>query len=385
MSEHRIIYSAGPSISEKEIRYVTDAIQNAWYQGAYAYIHEFETAVAKYVGRRYALALPSGTSAIHLSLLAHGIGEGDEIIYPDFTWVGTSAPAQYVGATPVFVDVEPDTWCISADCIRKHITGRTKAIYAVDIFGNMPDYDEIQSIADEYGLLLLEDSAQAIGSEYKGRKAGSFGKASIFSFHGSKLLTTGEGGMLVTDDEAVFERAQKLANCGRDSKSTRMFWFDEIGYKYKYTSLQAAMGLAQIERIDEILEKRREIFGWYLEELGDVEGLQFNTPGDDVRSNYWMSTIIFDSRKYHFQKEDVVAYFKERGIESRPVIYQLSRMPAYSLIHQDWANPVTEEISRMGINLPTPDNLEYEDVLFVARTLKDFLRNSHQDCSERQN
>lgn len=369
----RKIFSAGPSISQKEIEYVNDAIRNAWYEGAYAYISEFENAVAQYVGRQFALALPSGTSAIHLSLLASGITEGDEVIVPDFTWVATAAPLSYIGAKPVFVDVDRDSWCITPNQIRKRITARTKAIYTVDIFGNMPDYDSIYKIVDEYGLNLLEDSAEAIGSSYKGKKAGSFGNASIFSFHGSKLLTTGEGGMLVTDNEELFERARKLANYGRDYNSNKMFWFDEVGYKYKYTSLQAAMGLAQIERIDEILCKRRQIFEWYSDELSGVDGIEINTPGEGVFSNYWMTTAVFDENIYNLTKEDVVAHFKSQNIESRPVVYQLSSMPAYGFIRQDWRNPVTEHISKMGVNLPTSHILNKEDVVYVVRVLKDFL------------
>lgn len=373
MSSEKTIYSAGPSISRKEIEYVTDAITNAWYEGAYAYIGEFEEAVARYVDRKYALALPSGTSAIHLSYLVNEIGEGDEVIVPDFTWVGTSAPLSYVGAKPVFADIDKDTWCISVDSIKKHITNRTKAIYTVDMFGNMPDYDEIEKIAIDNNLILLEDSAEAIGSAYKGKKAGSFGQTSIFSFHGSKLLTTGEGGMLLTDNKDIYDRAHKLADCGKDFTSGKMFWFDEIGYKYKYTSLQAAMGLAQIERVDEIVNKRKQIFKWYKEELENLDGIQMNNPGSDVDSNYWMTTIVIDKETYDTSKEEVVEYLKKNNIESRPVVYQLSSMPAYSYLQDDYNNSVTEYVSSMGVNLPTPDVLSLEDVKRVAKILKEYL------------
>lgn len=371
--ENHKIFSAGPSVTEKEIEYVNDAIRNAWYEGAYAYISEFENAVASYVGRKYALALPSGTSAIHLSMLSAGIKEGDEVIVPDFTWVATAAPLSYIGAKPVFVDINSDNWCIDSKEILKHITDKTKAVYTVDIFGNMPDYDEIIRITEENNLILLEDSAEALGSSYKGKKAGAFGKASVFSFHGSKLLTTGEGGMLLTDDEEFYLKAKKLANYGRDYKSTKMFWFDEIGYKYKYTSLQAAMGLAQIERIDEILEKRKLIFSWYSEELKGIEGIVINTPGKDVDSNYWMTTIVFDNNVYDLTKEDVVEFLRQQNIESRPVVYQMSSMPAYGFIDQKWCNPITEHVSKMGINLPTPHNIEKTDVEYVVNRLKSFL------------
>lgn len=372
--KNKKIYSAGPSITEREIRYVRDAIENAWYDGAYAYISEFEKVVSEYVGRKYALALPSGTSAIHLALLINGITKGDEVIVPDFTWVGTSAPVSYVGATPVFVDVDKETWCISTKEILKHITERTKAICTVDIFGNMPNYDEIEKIANEKNLVVIEDSAQAMGSSYKGKMAGSFGAVSIFSFHGTKLVTTGEGGMLLTDDVDLFERARKLANYGRDANSTKMFWFDEIGYKYKYTSLQAAMGLAQMERINEILDKRKQIFGWYKEAFDNVQGVSMNNPGEKAVSNYWMSTLIPDDYFYKLKKEDIVEFLRDNNIECRPVIYQLSSMPAYKYLDQKWENPIAEKISRIGINLPSAHNLEREDAIKVSDLLKGFLK-----------
>lgn len=367
------IFSAGPSITDKEKEYVSNAINEMWLYGGYPYINAFERKMADYVGRKYALALPSGTAAIHLSLLASGIRAGDEVIVPDFTWIATSVPLSYIGAKPIFVDVDRKTWCITAEEIKKHLTANTKAVIAVDMYGNMPEYEEIARVSEENNLILLEDSAEAIGSEYMNKKAGSFGKVSILSFQASKLLSTEEGGMLLTDDEDIFKKAQKLANCGKKIGG-RTLYVEEVGYKYKYTGIQAAMGLAQLERIDEILEKRKTIFQWYKKELSGVKGIFLNEPGDRVNSNYWLTTIIFDDKVYDFVKEDLVTYLKKERIETRPVMYQLTGLPLYHDIKQSWDNINSEYISRMGINLPSPDDLTFDQAKKVVNVLLKFLK-----------
>ncbi|HYY43348.1 MAG TPA: DegT/DnrJ/EryC1/StrS family aminotransferase, partial [Pyrinomonadaceae bacterium] len=201
---------AGPSITQKEIDYVTDAVTNAWYGNANAYHERFERAFADYLGVRHAMALPSCTSGLHLALAALGVGPGDEVIVPEETWIASAAPISYVGATPVFADVDERTWCLAADSFAACITPRTKAVIPVDLYGNQPDWQAIRAVAEQHGIAIIEDAAEAVGSEYKGQKAGTFGRAGVFSFHGSKTLTTGEGGLLVTDDRELFERAQFL-------------------------------------------------------------------------------------------------------------------------------------------------------------------------------
>ncbi|NLW77105.1 MAG: DegT/DnrJ/EryC1/StrS aminotransferase family protein, partial [Methanomicrobiales archaeon] len=205
---------AGPSITQKEIGYVTDAVTNAWYEKANMYHEKFEQAFQNYIGSEYSIALPSCTSALHLSLLAIGIGPGDEVIVPDCTWIATAAPIFYVGATPVFADIDKNTWCLSEESLQECITPNTKAVIPVDLYGGMPDYRVISEIGHDHDIMIIEDAAEAIGSEYNGKKAGSFGLTGCFSFHGSKTLTTGEGGMLVTEDKAVYDRAQFLRDHG---------------------------------------------------------------------------------------------------------------------------------------------------------------------------
>src|SRR5258705_1443478 len=278
---------AGPSITQKEIDYVTDAVTNAWYANANIYHERFEKAFADYLGVRYAMALPSCTSAIHLSLLALGIGPGDEVIAPDATWIASAAPITYVGATPVFADIDRQTWCMSAETLAAAITPRTKAVIVVDLYGNMPELNPLLELAGQRGLAVIEDAAEAAGAHYDGRKAGSFGNTGVFSFHGSKTLTTGEGGMLVTDDEVLFHRALFLRDHGR-RPGDRQFWNTEVAYKYKMSSMQAALGLAQLERLEELIERKREIFAWYREELEGLEEVTMNYELPQAWNSYWM-------------------------------------------------------------------------------------------------
>jgi perosamine synthetase len=233
---------AGLWITQKEIDYVTDAVTNAWYGNANMYHERFEKAFAEYIGVKFAVALPTCTSALHLSLLALGVKEGDEVIAPDATWIATSAPISYVGGTPVFADIDHDTWCLSAESFQACITPRTKAVIPVDLYGGMPDMDAICAIARRHNIAIIEDAAEALGAEYKDRHAGSFGDTGVFSFHGSKTVTSGEGGMLVTDREDLFKRIQVLRDHGRQP-GDRMFWNTEVAYKYKMSSMQAALGL----------------------------------------------------------------------------------------------------------------------------------------------
>src|SRR3989304_2109034 len=253
---------AGPWITQREIDYVTDAVTHAWYANANIYHERFQKAFADYLGVRFAISLPSCTSAIHLSLLALGVGAGDEVIVPDITWIASAAPITYVGATPVFADIDPKTWCLSAESLEECITSKTKAVIPIDLYGNMPDMDGIRDVAKRRSIAIIEDAAEAIGSEYRGKKAGSFGDTGVFSFHGSKTLTTGEGGMLVTDREDVYQRVLVLRDHGRQP-GDKMFLNTEIAYKYKMSSMQAALGLGQLEGIDELVPRKRQIFSWY--------------------------------------------------------------------------------------------------------------------------
>lgn len=375
MNDLERIFVSGPSITQKEIDYVTEAVKTAWYSNANNFNNKFEKEFAKYIGCKYAIALPSCTSAIHLSLIALGISEGDEVIVPDITWIATAAPISYVRATPVFVDVDEETWCLSAESLKKNITEKTKAIITVDLYGNMPEYDEIISIANEYNIPIIEDAAEAVGSAYKSKNAGSLGVVGVFSFHGSKMMTTGEGGMLVTDQENIYKRCLKLRDHGR-AQGNKMFWNDEVAYKYKMSSMQAALGLAQLERIDELVAKKQQIFEWYRQELKDIQGIRINATKKYVKSNYWMITVVLDQSKYNLIKEEIIDYLKKYNIDTRPIFYPLSKLPAYEELKMDTVNTVAERIEITGVNLPSDINITYDQVIKICNYFKELLSDS---------
>jgi perosamine synthetase len=363
---------AGPSITQKEVEYVADAAANAWYADANKYHDLFEAAFRLYTGTRHAMALPSCTSAIHLALMALGVGPGDEVIVPDVTWIASAAPVTYVGATTVFADIEPDTWCLSAKSFEECITPRTKAVIPVDLYGSMPDMDAIRGIAAAKGVAVIEDAAEALGSEYRGKKAGSLGRVGVYSFHGSKTLTTGEGGMLVTDDERLFRRAQVLRDHGRQP-GDRMFFNTEVAHKYKMSSLQAALGLAQIERVEELVEGKRRIFGWYREELGSVPGVTLNAEPAGTKNSYWMSTIVLDP-SLGLGKTELMSRLSAKGIDTRPFFHPLSSLPAYASLPEAKAalrrNSTSYRVAAYGVNLPSPLNLTREQAAYVGAAVR---------------
>ena len=367
---------AGPWITQREIDYVTDAATNAWYENAHVYHTRFEEAFAARVRRRHAMALPSCTSAIHLALLALGVGPGDEVIVPDATWIASAAPIDYVGATAVFADVDPQTWCLSAVSAAALVTPKTRAMIPVDLYGGMPDMDALERLAQSAGIAIIEDAAEAVGAEYRQRPAGNFGRVSVFSFHGSKTLTTGEGGMLVTDDDALLARIAVQRDHGRRPGDVS-FFNHEIGQKYKMSAMQAALGLAQLERLDELTARKRDIFGWYRARLGDVPGLVLNAEPADVRQVYWMVTVVPDHR-FGVGKRELIARLSERGIDTRPFFYPLSSLPPYAprpeAAGAALRNPVAYRLSETGVNLPSGLNLTEEMVDYVCGALRESLR-----------
>ena len=369
---------SGPWITQREIDYVTDAVAHAWYSNANMYHARFERAFADYLGVRFAMALPSCTSAIHLSLLALGIGPGDEVIVPETTWIATAAPITYVGATPVFADIDPQGWCLSPASCEAWITPKTKAMIPVDLYGNMPDMDALLQVARRHNIGVIEDAAEAIGSEYKGRKAGSLGDTGTFSFHGSKTLTTGEGGMLVTNREDVYHRALFLCDHGRPP-GDRMFFNTEVAYKYKMSSMQAALGLAQLERIEELSRRKLEIFSWYKDELSDVEGMTLNYQAPDTKSTYWMVTVVLEE-EMGIGKEKLLQAMAEKDIDCRPFFHPLSSLPAYAALSQAeqarQRNTISYQISPYAINLPSGFNMTSEKVRYVCESLKEIVQHS---------
>ena len=357
-----------PSVTELEISYVDDAIRHGWGSKCYEYIYRFEKEFAAYQGTAYSLATSCCTGAIHIGLMALGVQAGDEVILPDITWIASVEPVLYIGAKPVFVDVLPDSWCLDPEKLERAITPKTKAIIPVHVYGNVCEMNAIMSIAKKNGIAVLEDAAEGLGSEYHGIKAGSIGDAGVFSFHGTKTISTGEGGMLVTNRPDVIEKARILNDHGRDPKVGKTFWMENYGYKYKMSNLQAAMGCAQIERADELINKKREIFSWYKELLSDLP-CRMNPEPSYVKNSYWMPTIVVD-KAVPFDREALFLYMKQHNIDSRPFFYPLSSLPMFE---ERKENVVAYDIYNRGVNLPSHHGLQKDDVGYACEVVRNFL------------
>jgi len=369
---------AGPWITDREVDYVARAARDAWYEHANDFNRRFEQAFAAHVGLAHAISLPSCTSALHLALMALGVGPGDEVVVPDCTWIATAAPISYVGATPVFADIDPRTWCLSAPSFEACITPRTKAVIPVDLYGGMPDWSAITDVARCHGVAVIEDAAEAIGSRWHGRPAGSLGDIGVFSFHGSKTLTTGEGGMLVTGRDDLAARVQVLRDHGRQP-GDRLFVNTEVAHKYKMSALQAALGLAQIERIDELVWRKREIFRWYREALGSEPGVTLNAEPEATLNSYWMVTLVLDEGLG--DKHALMQHLDSADIDSRPFFHPLSALPAYagSASAARARNPISRSVSARGVNLPSALSLTRAQVETVSRAVLDYLEPRRRD------
>jgi dTDP-4-amino-4,6-dideoxygalactose transaminase/RimJ/RimL family protein N-acetyltransferase len=360
-----MILTAGPSISSLEIDQVVDAVTLGWNSRHSEYIRRFQTAFAEYIGVRYAMCTSSCTGALHLSLAALGIKAGDEVIVPENTWVATATTVTYVGATPVFADIDNDTWCLNPESFEKRITPRTKAVMPVHLYGHPCDMDAILSIAKKHNLKVIEDAAPAVGAEWKGKRTGSFGHASAFSFQGAKIMVCGEGGMFVTDDESVYRKAQYLNDYAVDTNKS--FWIDEIGLKYRMSNLQAAIGLAQLTRIDELVERKRLIFSWYKERLEGVPELELNVERQGAKNIYWLTSAVL-SKDCPVSRDDFRARLKERMVDTRPFFYPLSSLPVFHAAQKD--NPTAYSLAERGLNLPSGHNLTEDDIDYVCTQIR---------------
>jgi perosamine synthetase len=352
------IYYTKPSITKREIDYVNDAVANGWGDQYYRYISRFEKMFAEYIGVKYAIATSSCTGALHLGLKALGIGPGDEVILADTNWVATMAPITYLGAEPVLVDILPDTWCIDPASVMKAISPRTKLIIATHLYGNLCDMDALWEISVDRKLPgVIEDAAEAIGSVYRGARAGSIGVFGTYSFHGTKTVSTGEGGMLVTDDEAFYESVLLLNNHGRRKISAKQFWPEKIGYKYKISNVQAAMGCAQMERIDELVARKRDIFEYYQDALSEYPEITMNPEPENTVNGYWMPNIVFD-HDVKVTREILLDKLTAANIDTRVFFYPLSSLPFCQPKPQ---NKVAYDIPERAINLPSYHDITDEE------------------------
>lgn len=343
------IYYTKPSITELEIAYATDAAQYGWGDRCYEYINRFEEVFKAHLGVQYSIATSSCTGALHMGMAALGIGVGDEVIMADTNWIATVAPIMHLGAKPVFVDILPDSWCIDPELAEAAITSKTKAIVAVHLYGNLCDMSRLLAIGKKYGIPIIEDAAEAIGSVYHGKRAGSMGKFGSFSFHGTKTLTTGEGGMFVTNDADLYETVLTLSNHGRARGQTKQFWADMVGFKYKMSNIQAAIGCAQMERIDELIDRKREILKYYREHLECLPGISMNPEPEGTVNGAWMPTIVFDEEA-RITREQLQILFKRENIDARVFFHPLSSLPMFN--NQEF-NMNALNIPLRALNLPS--------------------------------
>ena len=379
---------AGPVITDEDVALVADAARNGWYENATTYISEFERLVADYCGVQYAVAVSHATSAIHLACAVAGIKAGDEVIAPDATWIASVAPIYQTGADAVLVDVDPETWCLDPAAVERAVTPRTKAILGVDLYGSMCDWPALRRIAEKHDLILIEDAAEALGSELDGRRAGSFGDMSILSFHGSKTVTTGEGGMLLTDSEAHYRRALFLRDHGRTSVAGRyqMFNNTEIAFKYKMSAVEAALGVGQMRRIDALVAYKRNTFSWYAARLRNQPGIRINAEPANVRNCFWMPTVILN-QSLRVTKHELMEGLDRRGIDTRPVFTPLTSMQAFenrpAALRFAEVNAVSYEIGAYGVNLPSSARTTEADVTYVCDSLLKILHDARSDNDRR--
>lgn len=359
-----------PSITDLEITYAEDAVRNGWGEKCYDYIHQFENAFAQHIGVRHAIATSSCTGALQMGMAALGIGPGDEVILADTNWIATVAPVIHLGAKPVFVDILADTWCIDPVAVEAAITPKTKAIVAVHLYGNLCDMDLLLDIGMRHNVPVIEDAAEAIGSRIGTRRAGSMGVFGGFSFHGSKTMTTGEGGMLVTNDSALFERVLTLSNHGRSKNQTKQFWPEVVGYKFKMSNLQAAIGLAQTRRVETLVVKKREILAKYREKLMDVQRITMNLELPGTTIGAWMPTVVFDEAT-GLLACNIVKKFEEYLIDARVFFHPLSSLPMFD---SHCINVHATSIASRAINLPSYHDMTEFEVERVCEVIRSFIR-----------
>ena len=363
------IYYTKPSITDLEVRYAADAAAHGWGERCYDYIHRFEDAFKAHLGVKFAIATSSCTGALHMGMAALGIGPGDEVILADTNWVATAAPIVHLGAKPVFVDILPDTWCIDPRLVEQAITPRTKAIVAVHLYGNLCDMSRLEEISKSRGITLLEDAAEAIGSIYQGKRAGSIGRFGAFSFHGTKTLTTGEGGIFVTNEPELYERVLTLSNHGRAHGESRQFWPEMIGYKYKMSNLQAAVGCAQMERIHELVSRKREILEYYRARLGELPGVTLNPEHDGTTVGAWMPTAVF-AKDTKVSREALQGAFLSENVDARVFFHPLSGLPMFTPRRE---NCFSWDIPERAINLPSYHDMTDSDLDRVCDVVRGVL------------
>jgi perosamine synthetase len=355
-----------PSLVGNEKKYVNECLDSTWISSKGKFIEAFESGFRDYIGTRYAASVANGTVAIHLAMVALGLGPGDEVIVPTFTYIASVNPIIYVGATPVFVDSERGSWQLDPADVRRKLTPRSRAIVVPHLYGHPADMETIGEIARQHGLFIIEDCAEAFGTCFQGRHVGNFGDIATFSFFGNKTITTGEGGMVTTNDATLHDRMVRYK--GQGLAKHRTYWHDIVGYNYRMTNICAAIGLAQLERADDLIARKLELAARYDRLLQGLPVEPHRPSRPDIRHSYWMYSVLVPDGT----RDGVTARLADAGVETRPTFYPVHTMPMYSQRYE--RHQVAEEIARRGINLPSWPDLSEDQTAYVVESLGSVLR-----------
>ena len=357
-----------PVLDGREEKYVLDAVRSGWISSLGQYVTRFEQQFAEFCGVEHAVSVSNGTVALHLALHALGLGPGDEVIVPSLTFVASANAVAYTGARPVFADVDPQTWCIDPADAARLVTEQTRAILPVHLYGHPAAMGEINALAERHALHVIEDAAEAHGAQVNGRTVGGLGRIGTFSFYANKIITTGEGGMLTTDDAALAARCRMLRDHAMPPQ--KRYWHEEIGFNYRMTNLQAAVGVAQMERIEAFIRRKRRIAALYSEHLCGVPGVQLPVERPLCTNVYWMYSVLIEP-PYGRSRDDLIVLLRERGIDSRPFFHPLDTLPPY---RAGAVRPVAQWLSAVGLNLPSSPALTDSQVVYIAETIRELAR-----------
>jgi perosamine synthetase len=358
-----------PTLGGNELKYVSDCIASNWISSQGSYVQAFEQEFAKFSDNEFALTTTSGTTALHLALVALGIGPGDEVIVPDLTFGATANVVVHAGATPIFIDVDQNHWTLNPALLEKAVTAKTKAIMPVHLYGHPCDMDPIMDFAREHRLFVVEDCAEALGAKYKGQLVGTFGDVGCFSFFSNKVITTGEGGMITTSDHQLYERMMLLRDHGM--KKSKRYWHELAGFNYRMTNLQAAVGLAQLEQIDKFLSARRNVADQYTKCLSGVDGITLPPEMNWAHNIYWLYSILTDEAITGITRDEFIRLLGARGVETRPFFYPLHNQPPFP--RSDVQFPVSDRLSAKGISLPSSITLNSDEIDRVCSCIKELI------------
>ncbi len=358
---------ANPDIGKEEEEYVLNAVRSGWISSQGPYVKEFEKSFANFIGVKHAIAVSNGTVALHLALLALGVTHISEVIVPDLTFASPANMVLLTGAKPIFVDVNRDYWCLDPVKVKEAITDKTKVIIAVHLYGHPADMDQIIEAANENGLLVIEDAAEAHGAEYKNTRVGSMGDIGVFSFFGNKIITTGEGGMVVTNDDELADKIRLM----RDHGMRPRYWHVTIGFNYRMTNIQAAIGLAQLSKIKKLIAIKNKIAKIYSDILKDVPGIELHPNMPWASPSYWLYSILVDKKEFGLSRDELITELKKKGIDTRRFFYPLHLMPVFKpYVNKISDYPISTYLSEHGINLPSGPRISEEEVITVAETIK---------------